>query len=370
MRTRTCRGLAVATALGLAMPVLAQAQSSNVSIYGFIKADVEHVSASGENAPPGQMRVSNNLSVLGFRSTEDLGGGLSAFAQIETNVKIDTGDGPFGGRNTAIGLRGGLGEVLLGQWESPLRFVSVYAVDPFTAGIFASNSIMGNGFATAANGVAPASFDRRQPNLIQYALPERSGFGGRLAYAPSEEKTATRAPDFLSGMLKYEQGPLFLAYGFEQHREYFAAGTRDMAHRIGAAYSFGPTRLRFSWERLRYEPTASSNLTRDALQLAATHEIGAATLRASYVRAGRTKGNASVASAALLGLGAPGTDSGARQLSLGYGYALSKRTELWGAYTRVSNGATASYNLSANSLPGLRAGQSPSGLGLGITHKF
>ena len=180
--------------------------------------------------------------------------------------------------------------------------MSVYAVDPFTAGIFASNSIMGNGFATAANGVAPASFDRRQPNLIQYALPERSGFGGRLAYAPSEEKTATRAPDFLSGMLKYEQGPLFLAYGFEQHREYFAAGTRDMAHRIGAAYSFGPTRLRFSWERLRYEPTASSNLTRDALQLAATHEIGAATLRASYVRAGRTKGNASVASAALLGL--------------------------------------------------------------------
>ncbi|MGH8758022.1 MAG: porin [Burkholderiales bacterium] len=362
--------MSVAAALGMAMPMSAQAQYGNVSIYGFIKADVERVAVRGVNAPSGQMRVSNNLSVLGFRTTEDLGGGLTAFGQIETNVRIDTGDGPFGGRNMAVGLRGGLGEVLMGLWESPLRFVSVYAIDPFTAGIFASNSIMGNGFATAANGVAPASFDRRQPNLIQYSLPERNGFGGRLAYAPSEEKTSTRSPDFLSGMVKYEQGPLFVSYGFEQHREYFATGTRDMAHRIGAAYSFGPTRVRFAWERLRYEPTASSDLVRDALQLAVTHEIGAGTLRASYVRAGRSKGNASVASAALIGIGAPGTDSGATQVSLGYGYTLSKRTELWGAYTRVTNGATASYNLSANSVAGLRAGQSPSGLGIGITHKF
>ena len=51
------------------------------------------------------------------------------------------------GGNTAVGLATPLGELVLGQWEAPLRFTSVYAIDPFTAGIFASNSIMGNGFA-------------------------------------------------------------------------------------------------------------------------------------------------------------------------------------------------------------------------------
>ena len=66
----------------------------------------------------------------------------------------------------------------------------------------------------------------------------------------------------------------------------------------------------------------------------------------------------------------PGTDSGAWQVSLGYGYTLSKRTELWAAWTRLVNHATARYNLSGNSVPGLKPGDSATGVGLGITHKF
>nr|WP_316642063.1 porin [uncultured Roseateles sp.] len=349
----------------LALSTGAQAQ---VSIYGFLKVDAEHVSASGAaGGIAGAKRLSNNLSVLGFRAQEDLGGGLSAWAQIETNVRVDTGDGPWGGRNTAIGLKGAYGELILGQWETPLRFVSVYAIDPFTAGIFASNGILGNGFTTAANGVSPASFDRRQPNLIQYHSPVVEGFAARLAYAPSEEKTDKLAPDIFSGLVTYNQGPLYAAYGYELHRDYFTAGSSDTAHRIGLAYSMGDTRLRFAWERLRYEPAAGKQLSRDAWQIAATHNIGNGQLRASFVKAQASKGNAT---AAVGSIAAPGTDSGATQLSLGYGYNLSKRTEIWAAYTKIDNGAAALYNLSANGIAGLKAGQDPSGLGLGITHKF
>jgi predicted porin len=345
----------------------AQAQS-NVTIYGFLKVDAEHVSAGGAGGGlAGMKRLSNNLSVLGFRAREDLGGGLSAWAQIETNARVDTGDGPWGGRNTAVGLKGGFGEVILGQWETPLRFVSVYAIDPFTAGIFASNGILGNGFATAANGVSPSSFDRRQPNLIQYHSPLIEGFAARLAYAPSEEKTDKLAPDLFSGLLSYNLGPFYAAYGYELHRDYFTHGSSDTAHRIGLAYSIGATRLRFAWERLRYEPTASTQLSRDAWQVAVTHDIGNGQLRASYVKAQASKGNAT---ASVGSIAAPGSDSGASQVSLGYGHNLSKRTEIWAAYTRIDNGAAALYNLSANGLAGLKAGQDPSGLGLGITHKF
>lgn len=353
------------SAAALALSTSAQAQ---VTIYGFLKVDAEHVSASGAGGGvAGAKRLSNNLSVLGFRAREDLGGGLSAWAQIETNVKVDTGDGPWGGRNTAVGLKGPYGELILGQWETPLRFVSVYAIDPFTAGIFASNTIIGNGFATAANGLAPQSFDRRQPNLIQYHSPVVEGFAARLAYAPSEEKTDKLAPDMFSGLVTYNRGPLYAAYGYEQHRDYFSAGSKDTAHRIGLAYSIGDTRLRFAWERLRYEPAAAKHLSREAWQLAATHTIGQGQLRASLVKAQASRGTAT---AAIGGIAAPGTDSAATQVSLGYGYNLSKRTELWAAYTKINNGAAALYNLSANGIAGLKAGQDPSGLGLGITHKF
>lgn len=65
----------MAMAIGLGMlssTVQAQgagASGSSVTIYGFLKADVEHVRASGGGAPSLSVnRLSNNLSVLGFRS--------------------------------------------------------------------------------------------------------------------------------------------------------------------------------------------------------------------------------------------------------------------------------------------------------------
>ncbi|MFZ6648054.1 porin [Undibacterium sp. TJN25] len=353
--------------LAIVAPPLAHAAvdtvDSNIGIYGFLKVDAESVSGSSGHIG----RVSNNLSVLGFRGKEDLGDGMEAFFQLESNVFVDTGTGGEFTRNTGVGLRGRYGQILGGIWESPYRFVSVYAIDPFTAGIFASNSILGNGFSTAGNGVAPASFDRRQKNLLQYFSPAWNGWNARIATSAREEKTAATNPGLVSALLTYEQGSLYLAYGYEQHTEYFAANTRDAGHKLGAAYNIGNTRLRFAWEKLRYEPTATTHLGRDAWQLAATHEIGVHIFRASYVRAMNASGNAA---AGVGGTGKPGGESGARQYAVGYGYNLSKRTELWAAYTRINNDKYAVYNLSGNPVPGLAAGQDPSGFGLGITHKF
>ena len=355
------RHLSPFAALILSLP--AWAASDNVTIYGFLKVDTETVQAAGVRT----QRVSNNLSVLGFRGTEDLGGGMQALFQIEMPVAVDTGGGGDFTRNTAVGLRGGFGQVMLGIWESPYRFVSVYAIDPFTAGIFASNGIMGNGFTTAANAIAPASFDRRQKNLLQYFTPEYQGWNARIAISAREEAGGGSNPGMASGLVTYENGPLYLAYGVEQHKDYFAAGTTDIGRKIGAAYSIGNTRLRAAWEYLRYEPTATTHLRRNAMQLAATHTSGRHILRASATKAFNARGNATVS---VGGIVRPGEDSGAMQYTVGYGYTLSKRSELWTAYTRVRNERNAAYNLSANPITGLSAGQDPSGLGLGILHKF
>ena len=106
---------------------------------------------------------------------------------------------------------------------------------------------------------------------------------------------------------------------------------------------------------------------RDAWQLAATQSFGPHQLRASYTYGADAHGDTTKA---VGGIGVPGSGSGAWQISLGYGYTLSKRTEVWTSFTRLVNGETARYNLSGNPLPQLTAGDAATAFGVGITHKF
>src|SRR5690348_13995185 len=84
--------LAVAGALGAPAAALAQ----EVQIYGRANVGLDTYSATGATAGSGsdfksRTRVFDQGSRLGFRGTEDLGGGLKAIWQIESGVNIDTG---------------------------------------------------------------------------------------------------------------------------------------------------------------------------------------------------------------------------------------------------------------------------------------
>ena len=74
--------------------------------------------------------LTEQLSLLGVRGTEDLGGGLKAFFQLETAFKPDQNDTGFAARNSGVGLQGAWGSVLLGRWHTPYK-VTVDNVDPF-----------------------------------------------------------------------------------------------------------------------------------------------------------------------------------------------------------------------------------------------
>jgi len=357
----------------LAASALAQ---TNVQIYGFFNVDFENVEADGGsgNDLPSRNRVSNNLSHIGFRGTEELGNGLKAIFQLESGVWLD-GSPPtpaaasLGSRNSNLGLQHNkFGILFYGIWETPYKLATSIPLDPFfTNTIAGANAILGNGFASGGNGAVPASFDRRINNTVNYWTPKWAGFFGRLAYAANEEKNNVIDPSLWSLSAAYENGPLYVVYAYERHEDFFASGTDDTGHKIGIGYTFGNTRVRAVFERLRYEPTTNTDLRRDAWQIAATHTIGQHTFRVSYVRAEESEGDATVT---IGGVGPADTDSGARQISLGYGYALSKRTEVYAIYVNLKNDRTALYNLSTNPLGGLQAGQDPEGFGLGIRHTF
>lgn len=117
-------------AVVMAASGLASAQT-NVQIYGVMDAGIEHLS----NASPGGGGATKvysggaNNSRLGFRGTEELGGGLKAVFNLESGLLIDTGnyDGTLFRRQANVGLEGKFGRIVVGR-----SFTTVYDfVNPF-----------------------------------------------------------------------------------------------------------------------------------------------------------------------------------------------------------------------------------------------
>src|SRR5206468_6423455 len=135
--------VALAVAGAFALPLAAQAQTANVTLYGRLNVDFEFV--KGRTCPqatfpagaPGTVagcnptpttdnssnptvnRLSSNSSRLGVRGTESLGGGLNAIFQIETSINGDTNGGNLGGRATFVGLQGSWGKATVGRFLMP-----------------------------------------------------------------------------------------------------------------------------------------------------------------------------------------------------------------------------------------------------------
>src|SRR4030095_10901532 len=143
-------------------------------------------------ATPGQDfesrgRVTSNSSNIGFRGTEELGVGLKAFFQVESQVNVDDGtsSGFWASRNSGVGLLGNWGQFILGQWDSPYKVATV-RIDPTgDVGIGGYGGIIGStGGTTAGQGgsnfAQRASFERRVSNVVQYWTPTWSGGSARF----------------------------------------------------------------------------------------------------------------------------------------------------------------------------------------------
>jgi predicted porin len=408
----------------------ALAQDVPTVIYGTLNVDVERVEATGA-APalalpagslgfnpngvnvPARNRVTQNSSNLGFRGGESLGPALSAFWQVESGVAVDSGGSSIASRNTAVGLSGAFGSVRAGQWDTPFKTLSG-AVDPmYFTGITYTGAIIGTpgfgvgpvtigGIATSGDGktyaaAANASFERRQGNIVQYWLPAIAGVTTRLAYSVNEGRTAKSDsatqvnPQIYSGSVEYDLGMFFIGYAYELHEDYFgldalvpavqatpvsataapAASSRDKGHKLVGRVKVGATTLGVMADRLSYAksqgnalPGAFSRYQRRAIAFTWLHRMGAHTIRGFYAKA--QDGSCS----RFDGSACDTRGLGARQLSIGYSYTFSARTDLYVFHTEVRNDARASYQFANAAGIGSAPGAQNRGLVLGIRHTF
>jgi predicted porin len=100
----------------------APAGASNVTIYGLADSGIEHltnVNAAGQSLTRMPTLAGSFPSAIGFRGTEDLGGGLKAIYNLEMGYSVDGGQlqngGRLFGRSAWVGLQGNFGTLMLGR---------------------------------------------------------------------------------------------------------------------------------------------------------------------------------------------------------------------------------------------------------------
>lgn len=355
-------GLAASLALSTCV---AKAQTG-VQVYGRLNASAESMQSSAipEGGGATLSRLVNNRSVLGFRGSEDLGGGLQVVYQVEGTVSLDTGAGAIAKRDTRIGLQGGYGTLFAGHWSTAYQGATS-SLDPFYVTTAAYSSIIGNGSAASTDhDENTVSFDRRQANSVHYWTPSWGGAQLRLTHGLSDSPNGDVKRSLSSAAGILERGPWYVTLAHEVHRNYQGPARDDTGTKLGLAYRFGNTRAAGVFERLDYE-TVTGGLRRDAWYFSLTHQVGMHGLRASLGRARRATGR----STNTLGYLRAGPDTGATHITLGYEYALSKRTALHASLTQLDNERKGLHDFGLNQL-GAAGGATLKGATLGLRHAF
>jgi len=363
----------------LAAAGAASAQSS-VTLFGIVDLNFRNTN-NGNGLSRSEMATDGyNSNRLGFRGTEDLGGGMSASFHIEGGMTPD--NGTAGGltfqRKSVVSLAGGWGEVRLGRDYTP-NFYNTSAFDPFgTNGVgsagnfafvatrefstFAIPATPVSGAVGATGGVLTMASPNavRANNMVSYFIPGKlGGFYGQASYAFGEQTGANTPAGKLAGTVKgdqnyagvrvgYANGPINVALGHGVTK--YEVGNWK-ATNIGGSYDLGMAKLMGFWQRQAFGGAKSTDVLIGALV-----PVGAGEIRASFMRKDASGG----------------VDGDANQFALGYVHNLSKRTALYTTYARIKNKGSAASG-SAYNVGGVAAtngGSSNRGYEFGVRHAF
>lgn len=343
-----------------------QAQS-NVTIYGIV--DAAYVRESGGVAGTNSKLTSGaqSYSRIGFRGSEDLGGGVSAVFTLENGFRIDTGEvdtsGTIFNRQAFVGLRSAsAGTLTLGRQYTPWHQALAQVGDPFATGMA----------GTARNLFPDYGGNIRSSNTVLYAAPTIEGFTGELAYSFGEQAGNSDAGRQFGGALGYSAGPLAVRLAYNNRNSDIAAapGVTPVSRTIAtntllvASYDFKVLKAHVGFGRDHgfnsaplgnnnnpfggVAPTASVD-SRDWL-LGMTAPVGPGTLLASVTHKNdRTAFN-----------------QDATAWAVGYIYPVSKRTNFYTAYGAIDNKNGAGYTVANNS----EVGSGDRAFNLGVRHSF
>ena len=319
----------------LALAVLASfagvaSAQTNVTVYGVVDMGIQRTDTNVTEPIWSLDSGIQSGSRLGFKGTEDLGGGLSASFQLENGFNSDNGTlaqgGRLFGRQAWVGLNGGFGSVKFGRQNTPI-FVAVGSVDPFDVGLAGDLTQTVN------------TFGLRMDNAVNYSLTA-GAFSGQVAYGFGEVAGDTTANRHLGLSFGYANGPVntVLAY----HKQEDATGIlSDKTLFVGGTYNFGVVKAHASFADNKTDVTATdSDKSRDYM-VGVSAPVGAGSVMGSFQRSKDRD-----------------SDAKFNLFAVGYTHNLSKRTNL---YTSLGYG-----KLEVPGIDDVKANE----FNVGIRHKF
>src|SRR6267378_2347307 len=388
--------LGMAVAAALAMPAVALAQSA-VQVYGTVHLSLNQAKYTKDTAGTvddiTKFGVTSHASNWGLRSTETVGGGMTAWFQAEFNLKMARDNGTFDGnataRNSGLGLRGDFGNVYFGTWETPwaqtFRLWDVGTIGgwgPVTSIIgrreqtgtnpsrnCANNTgaggqagtlappICGNGSESTngPNGNLGYPLWRRYNYAVFYESPLFAGVQAKVAWQPNERKstftaptgtspsvsatgtitagTVNENPSSWSASLSWTGlGGRARAFGATmQNKDWSTVGQTDSGFTVGGGYDFGMVNVGVTYEDYTYK-LAAGDMKAKEWGVGLAVPLGPGKIGASYAKAKKLTGGGTDALEA-----AGANDTGAKMWNLGYEWGLSKRTALGFGIAKIDN---------------------------------
>ncbi|MES2189323.1 MAG: porin [Pseudomonadota bacterium] len=376
-------------ALAALAAVSAASAQSSVTLYGVLdigygsQTTEMRATATGTNSlrSRGVMDGANAGNRIGFRGTEDLGGGLKANFVVEQGIN-PTGGGLFAGRaatgaqqnaypaaftnnlgavgaapaassisastnrQTYIGLSGATwGTVNIGY-----QYNNLYELSTLSGYNIGSEGVPG---AYSSHVFGNTYLGGTRSNGLTYISPNFGGFTVRVQYgaagATSETNNVTTAAGVFtptegrrySLMGQYANGPLSAALAYTSNRVNTAAlGASRTGNltQLGASYDFGVVKLAGTYNTGRdggigaanFGAAAGTSTAYRAYQLGLSAPFGALVPYITYGRAYATTD----------GVGARAIDI--KQAQIGARYSLSKRTTAYAFYGTTTDNAAQS----------------------------
>ena len=337
---RTLLRASTITAACLAAAGSAHAQSS-VQLYGLL--DVSAGSFQNAGGLKTKRLDSGNMSTsfIGFKGSEELGGGLRAIFQLESFLQVDTGNASrvpgvdaFWARNANVGLTGGFGTVKLGRQGPPL-FVSTLVFNAWGDSFGYSPAI--RQYYNAPYGT-PLVGDSGWSNAIGYTTPNLGGLSANVMVSAGEGAATARGKNIGANVL-YFGGPVAFTAAWQdvkaqgilgQAISTFPGFTNQTAYQVGGSFDAGVVKLFAQYGVIDTKATRGVKTTN--IHLSAKVPIGTGAILAEYGRSKiRTVGLA--------------TEPKSDIVTAGYDYYLSKRTDIYAVYmldkfTARSNGTS------------------------------
>lgn len=327
----------------------AQAQTaSTVTLFGSFDAGVRNVSNANTNGDSVTTMSSGgtyNSNRIGFRGTEDLGGGNNAHFWLETG--FNSGSGALGGnlfdRTATVGMGGSWGSIDLGrQYTVAFRTVGTY--DPFN---YKYTGILPPAGVTAGT---------RNNNAIQYA----GTFGAitaRAEWALGEVAGSNNNGSAKAIGVGYAAGPITVGAAHTEKKP----GNLDYRHdTVGGAYKMGPMRVAVGYtkDKQKAATTATAgDTTRKDIWVGGSYDVTpAATISLAYYKTDLTRASTVAAT------------GDKKLLILGGTYAMSKRTNLYADIDQAKYSTGANNTLATPAT--IKGDKKVNGLSIGMNHTW